>query len=172
MSCCDNWWMFFSAILDLQHPWCDLWLIKFLPVLAWLFEIFLLSWRLHFAMHTVRGLSVKIPNNANKSFSHYLGATDLCPLPGTLLHFSYITPTFLPVLQAFLECLFWNTAKLCQRLFFNFLDTSIVVTSVWISAWWGETSPLVQDLRVRRLGNDSRLVSHCSPHCFVPKCFF
>jgi hypothetical protein len=87
------------------------------------------------AAPSTRGLSVKIPNNANKSFSHYLGATDLCPLPGTLLHFSYITPTFLPVLQAFLECLFWNTAKLCQRLFFNFLDTSIVVTSVWISAW-------------------------------------
>jgi hypothetical protein len=30
-----------------------------------------------------------------------------------------LLPAFLPVLEAFLGCLFWNTAKLCQKSFFN-----------------------------------------------------
>jgi hypothetical protein len=31
----------------------------------------------------------------------------------------------LPVLEVFLECLSWNTAKLCQQIFFNLLDRLI-----------------------------------------------
>jgi hypothetical protein len=33
--------------------------------------------------------------------------------------FYTLLPAFLSVLEAFLECLFWNTAKLCQKNFFN-----------------------------------------------------
>jgi hypothetical protein len=36
-----------------------------------------------------------------------------------------LLPVCLPVLGAFPECLSWNTAQLCQRIFFNLLDRLI-----------------------------------------------
>jgi len=36
--------------------------------------------------------------------------------------FYTLLPVCLPVLEAFLECLSWNTAQLCQRIFFSILD--------------------------------------------------
>jgi hypothetical protein len=33
--------------------------------------------------------------------------------------FYKLLPAVLPVLEAILECLFWNTAQLCQQIFFN-----------------------------------------------------
>ena len=68
--------------------------------------------------------------------------------------FNTLLPVFLPVLEAFLECLFWNTAQLCHQIFFNLdrckmssfqyeFQLSEETEVHWCKVWW-----------VRRLGDE------------------
>jgi len=66
-----------------------------------------------------RGLSPKITNNSNKSYSHFR-TFRLCPFPSTILHFSYIAPS---VYSSFGNIPGMHLLEYCVALPVNFLSS-------------------------------------------------
>jgi hypothetical protein len=60
-----------------------------------------------------------ILNNLNEPFSLTLELLGFVPFEVLSSTFYTLRPAVLPVLEAFLECLFWNIAHFCQQIFFN-----------------------------------------------------